>query len=107
LRQEDLVDEIQVVYALGDQVVDLREQDGQVTATILVAKIDLGAEATIVGAAARCFDLGAETGLRVVEAMVVMAVADASSQRCFQFGSRRAKESAGTCFFTAIHSLPP
>ena len=52
LRQEDLVNEVQVADALRDQVVDLRQQDRQVTAAILVAEVDLGAEAAVVGAAA-------------------------------------------------------
>jgi len=49
-------------------MVDFREQCRKVSAAILIAKIDLGAETTVVRAAARCLDFGAETGLRVVEA---------------------------------------
>ena len=45
VRQEDLVDEVEILDPLRDQAVDLAEQRREVAAAVFVAEVDLGAEA--------------------------------------------------------------
>src|SRR5690606_29764621 len=49
-RQEDLVDEVEILHALRLQRVDLCKQRVEISPTIFVAKVDLRAEAAGVGA---------------------------------------------------------
>lgn len=74
LRQEDLVDEVDVGDALRDQPVDLVEDDPEIPAPVGVAEVDLGAERAGVGTAARGLDLGARAVRRGVEPVVVVPV---------------------------------
>src|SRR3546814_4723150 len=55
--QEYFVYKIYISDARGDQAVDLLQHDVQIPPPVAVAKIDLGAEAAMIGTAARGFHL--------------------------------------------------
>src|SRR3546814_12985020 len=73
--QEYFVYKIYISDARGDQAVDLLQHDVQIPPPVAVAKIDLGAKAALIGAAACIFHLRARAaGLRA-EAVVVRQMA--------------------------------
>ena len=84
LRQEDLVDEVEIARALRDQAVDLGEQRFQFATAVFVAEVDLRAEAATIRTAARRLDLGARIGRLRFEAVMVVVMAGHPFGRPFQ-----------------------
>ena len=77
LRQEDLVDEIDVSCALGHEAVDLDQHGVEIALPVFVAKIDLGAERAMVRATPGGLDFGAGAdGIAVVTVVVVVVPVD-------------------------------
>ena len=77
LRQEDLVDEIDVSDALGHEAVDLDQQRVEIALPVFVAEVDLGAERAMVRATPGGLDLGpGADGIAVVTVMVVVMPVD-------------------------------
>src|SRR5258706_2105986 len=74
VRQEDLVDEIDVFDALPGKRVDFLQNEVRRPAAICVAEILLGAKRAMVRAAARSFDFRARSDRLGIEAMMMMAV---------------------------------
>src|SRR5262249_58136942 len=74
VRQEDLVDEIDVFDALPLQRVDFLENEVCRPSAIFAAKILLGAKHAMIRAAARSFDLRARPDRLGIEAMMMMIV---------------------------------
>src|SRR5204863_1656937 len=74
IRQKDLIDEIYVFDALLDETVQLFGNHIERTATIAIAKIDLRAEGTVIGAAARGLHLRTRPARLAIEPVMVMPV---------------------------------
>jgi hypothetical protein len=74
VRQENFIDEIDILDALREQSVDLVENDGQWPPSIAIAEIVFGTEGTMIGASPRRLHLSAGPPGRDVEAVMVMMV---------------------------------
>src|SRR5258706_10175843 len=74
VRQEDLVDEIDVFDALPLQRVDFLQNEVGRPSAICVAEVLLGAKRAMVRAAARSFDFRARSDRLGIEAMMMMVV---------------------------------
>src|SRR5688572_28303094 len=72
--QENLIDEIHIFDALGEQSVELGEDDRQGSPAIAVTEILFSTERAVIGAAPRGLDFRAGTPRGSVEAVVVMIV---------------------------------
>src|SRR3954464_6401839 len=74
VRQEDLVDEIQVLDTRGAERCDFFHHDVNGSFAVAVAEVVLCAKRAVIRTPARRFELGAGRGWRRLEAVMVMAV---------------------------------